>query len=218
MIPGDLSEVNVDGYVIDIVRNGMLVEIQTQNFSALKSKLIDLIERHLVRLVYPIPKEKWIIYTTMDGKEHFDRRKSPKRGRIEEVFSELVSFPNLVRNSNFSLEVLLIIEEELRCREIGWKYDRWKVIDRIPLEISERVVFQSESDFFKLLPSNLKIPFTSLNLANAIHLPRYLSQKMIYCLREIGVIEVVGKYRNSMLYAPSKTYQTNINTANSLRT
>jgi hypothetical protein len=37
--PGDLLEVSVDGYVADIARGHLLVEIQTRNFAAIKQKL-----------------------------------------------------------------------------------------------------------------------------------------------------------------------------------
>jgi len=37
-------------------------------------------------------------------------------------------------------------------------------------------------------------------LALAIQHPRALAQKMAYCLREMGVLEVVGKQRNALLY------------------
>jgi len=34
--PGDQLEVPLDGYYIDIVRDDMLIEIQTRNFSSIK--------------------------------------------------------------------------------------------------------------------------------------------------------------------------------------
>jgi hypothetical protein len=34
--PGDRFEVPVDGFVIDVVRDDLLIEIQTRNFSSLK--------------------------------------------------------------------------------------------------------------------------------------------------------------------------------------
>ena len=57
----DLFEVLVDGFVIDIVRGDLLVEIQTQSFAAVKQKLTSLVAQHPVRLVYPIAHEKWIL-------------------------------------------------------------------------------------------------------------------------------------------------------------
>ena len=59
--PGDRTEVSVDRFIIDIVRDDLLVEIQTQNFSAIKSKLIELTTHYPIRLVHPIAQEKWIV-------------------------------------------------------------------------------------------------------------------------------------------------------------
>jgi len=35
-LPGDKLEVKVDDFIVDIVRNGFLIEIETRNFSAIK--------------------------------------------------------------------------------------------------------------------------------------------------------------------------------------
>jgi len=43
--PGDRFEVPVDGYVIDLVRDDLLIEVQTSGFSSMKEKLRDLLER-----------------------------------------------------------------------------------------------------------------------------------------------------------------------------
>ncbi len=51
---GAQTEVIVDGYVIDLLQDGVLVEIQTGNFRAIRRKLIALTAAgHPVRLVYP---------------------------------------------------------------------------------------------------------------------------------------------------------------------
>src|SRR5262245_29727482 len=56
--PGDAFEVRVDGYVIDLVRaDGELVEVQTGGFSALRTKLDALLDRHPIRIVQPIAAE-----------------------------------------------------------------------------------------------------------------------------------------------------------------
>jgi hypothetical protein len=61
------------------------------------------------------------------------RRKSPKRGRLEDLFWELVSIPQLLSNPNFSLEVLMIRGEEVRryegkraWRRRGWAPGAWR--------------------------------------------------------------------------------------------
>jgi hypothetical protein len=96
--PGDQFEVTVDGYVIDIVRDNLLLEIQTSNFSSIKSKLKDLVGVHRIRVIYPIAQEKWIVKLANDNSGEYTCRKSPKRGRVEDLFWEMVSFPQLLAN------------------------------------------------------------------------------------------------------------------------
>jgi len=47
-------------------------------------------------------------------------------------------------------------------------------------------------------------PFSTRELAEGIEQPRWLAQKMAYCLRHMGAIEVVGKKGNSLLYSVSE--------------
>ena len=48
--PGDRFEVEIGGYVIDLVQDGLLIEIQTGNFSSIRNKLNALLPDHPVRL------------------------------------------------------------------------------------------------------------------------------------------------------------------------
>lgn len=199
--PGDRFEVLVDGYVIDIQRGDLLIEIQTGNFSALKAKLSTLVSEHPVRLVYPIPQEKWIIKIP-EGDGKTQRRKSPKRGSVEEVFRELVSFPDMLAEPNFSLEVLLIQEEEVR-RFDGrrrWRRRGWVTEERRLLGVVAQQSFETPANLWALMPSNLPPTFTTSDLARAMGKPRRLAQQAAYCLRKMGVITSVGKQGRSVAY------------------
>lgn len=200
--PSDQIETKVDGFVIDIVRDDLLVEIQTRGFSSLKQKLDTLVAHHPVRLVYPIACEKWIVKLADDEGNQLSRRKSPKRGIFQDVFAELVSFPHLVQESNFSLEVLLIQEDELRRydRRRGWRRGGWVTHERRLLQVVDRQLFETPADVSSLLPSPLVEPFTTADLAVAIGRPRRLAQRMAYCLREIDIISQAGKRGNALLY------------------
>ena len=207
--PSDQVEVKVGGYVIDIVRGEQnrieeLIEIQTHNFSALRRKLPHLLEEHRVRLVYPIAQAKWIVRVKADRRTVISRRKSPKRGAVEDVFLELVSLPQLLAHPNFTLEVVLIHEEEVRAprtkRGRGrWGKD-WRVIDHRLLKVVEPIGFETPADLNRFIPPTLSAPFTSRDLAEALDRPVYLAQKMTYCLRQVGVLVVVGKQRGAWLY------------------
>jgi len=206
--PGDHLEEMVDGFHIDIVRRKLLIEIQNTNFSSIKNKLTTLTRKHRVRLIYPVAQEKWIVRVAADGIKQLGRRKSPKKGNLFHLFEELVSIPDLIKNRNFSLEVLLIQEEEIRRDDSmgSWRRKGWSIADHRFLEVVSRHVFKKPSDFLALIPSNLPEPFSTQDLAEGINQPRWLAQKMAYCLRKMGVIKEVGKTGNSILYStPNKS-------------
>jgi hypothetical protein len=200
-LPGDRFEVPVSGFVIDIVRDGLLIEIQTGNFASIKSKLTDLVQSHQVRLVYPIVQERWIIRPAAGRRGPAVRRKSPKRGRLEDLFWQLVSIPQLLPNPNFSVEVLLIREEEARRYEgkRQWRRGGWAVEARRLLQVLERRLFRQSEDWRGLLPRGLE-SFTASDLAIAMNTNRELSEKMAYCLRQGRVIELIGKRGRANLY------------------
>jgi hypothetical protein len=200
--PGDCLEVQVEGYVVDIVRGDLLIEIQTRNFAKLKDKLHRLADAHPVRLVHPIAAEKWITRLAEDGETRLSRRKSPKRGRLEHVFSELIRMPHLMSHPNFSLEVLLIREEEIQVEDGrgSWRRKGRSIADRRLLEVLSSQVFTMPEDFLILLPAELPEVFTTRDLARSSGHPRRIAQKMAYCLSRMGAIQPVGFEKQSKLY------------------
>ena len=204
----DRFEVPVDGYLIDIVRGRCLIEIQTRAFAAIKRKLFKLTKRHPVRLIHQIAREKWIVRLSRHEDVPLGRRKSPKRGSLLDVFGELVSFPGLLIDPNFSLEVLLIHEEEVRRQDgthRAWRRRGWVTQERRLLRVLDRHLFETPSDLAALLPADLPEPFTTADLAAAIEKPRHLAGQMAYCLREMRVIAPVGKRGNAILYRHSES-------------
>jgi hypothetical protein len=194
-------EVSVDGYIIDVVRGEQLIEIQTRKFSAIKGKLRKLMRNHPVRLVHPIAQEKWIIRQTKDG-EVIGRRKSPKQMTILHIFEELVSIPAFIVHPNFSIEVLLTTEEEIRVNDGkgSWRRRGWSNIDRRLVDVLERKLFSSPDDFLCLIPNIIEEPFTTRTLAESLKVPIRLVQKMTYCMRKMGILKIVGKDGNAHLY------------------
>jgi len=196
--PGDRFEVPVDGFFIDIVRGSQLIEIQTRNLSAINTKLQKLTRSHQVRLIYPIVKEKWIVRSVTTNTDAVVRRKSPKRGRLEDLFWELVSITQLLSNPNFSLEVLMIREEEVR------RYDRrrrkgWVLERRQLLEVVDQHLFTKPEDWLAFVPVGLH-SFTTIELATGMSANRELAQKLAYCLKHSRMIELIGRRGRSNLY------------------
>jgi len=199
--PGDQFEVAVDGFVIDIVRDDLLLEIQTGNLASIKSKLTKLARSHQIRLIYPIAQDKWIVRLAKDDSNGTARRKSPKRGRLEDQFWEMVSFPQLLANPNFSLEVLMIREEEVRRYEgkRRWRRRGWVTEERRLLGVEEQRLYAEPADWKRFLPTDFET-FTARDLAEEIGIRTQLAQKMVYCLRKVRVLELLGKQGRANLY------------------
>lgn len=200
--PGDQVEAKVDGYFIDLVRAGELIEIQTRNLGALRRKLHTLLEHHPVRLIYPIAQEKWIVRKTSSGKKIIARRKSPKVGRLIDLFAELVSLPELINHDNLVLEIALIQEEEIRHADGrgSWRRKGQSVKDHKLLGVLETVTFGKKEDFLRFLPTDLEQPFTNQSLTERIGGSIHTTRQMTYCFRKMGLIQQVGKNRNQLLF------------------
>ena len=205
--PDDRVEVSVDGFTVDIVRGELLIEIQTRNLSAIKRKLTKLVEQHPVRLVYPVALDRWIVRQSQNGKRVLGRRKSPKRGMVEHVFVELVSIPQLLAHPNFTLQVVLIQEEEVRRYDgsRNWRRKGWGTHERRLVQVVGQRLFDTPQDMLALIPATLLEPFTTTDLAKATGQPLWLAQKMAYCLRAMGAITVVGKRGRGILYVRAAT-------------
>ena len=204
MVSGDELEVRVEDFIIDILRGKLLIEIQTGNFFAVKKKLVKLLSNNQVRLVYPIAKLKWIVHVSSSG-EFVSKRKSPKKGKLTDLFYELIHTPSLIEDRNFSLEVLLIEEEELRCNDGrgSWRKNGISVKDRRLVKVFDRIVFEDRRDFLEFLPKELDGCFTNKVLALKLEISCRLAQKITYCLRKMGVISIAGKKSNELLFQVS---------------
>ncbi|UCE95773.1 MAG: hypothetical protein JSV51_08715 [Candidatus Bathyarchaeota archaeon] len=193
-LPGDRFETIVDGFIIDIVRGPLLIEIQTRNFSAIKKKLTCLVEKHRVRLVHPILEKKYLVLNSKSGKI-IRRRKSPRKGKIADLFFELVSIPALIRENNFTLEVLMIEGEETRCNngKGSWRRKGVSIRDKRLLHVVNSTLFKNEKDFTRFLPADIGWRFTNTELAKKGGISISLARKITYCLKKMNVIMVSGK-------------------------
>ena len=194
-------ESTLGDYRVDVIRGDLLIEIQTRSFSSIRDKLRDLANDHKVRLVHPIAQQKWVIRLNESGTQ-VSKRKSPKRGRVEDIFYELVYLPKLLMNPNFELEVALVDLEEywIDDGKGSWRRRRWSIHDKRMVEMKERKLFQSPCDFLVLLPESLPDAFTSTMLAECSGLSKRLAQKMLYCLTKMGTVVRDGKRGRAYLY------------------
>jgi len=196
--PGDAIEVPLEGYFIDVVRGDLLIEIQTRSFSSIRNKMEALLTEHCVRLVHPIAARRWIVRLTPDG-EVLGRRRSPKRGRLLDLFGELVYLWRLYERPGFECEVLMTHEEEVRCLDGkgSWRRRGQSIVDRRLLDVVARIDLSSPAALLQVLPEGLDQPFTNKALAAALKAPVRLASRATYCMSKLGLIERVGKVGNA---------------------
>ncbi len=200
--PGDRFEERVDGYIVDLHHGDCCIEIQTRRLGAIKRKLKALLEHHHVRVVYPIAREKWIVHLAVRSGRVTSRRKSPRKGKLLDLFDELVSIADLFLDANLSLDVVMTREEEVR-RPDGkgsWRRKGQSIDDRRLLQVLETVRFESSRDFHRFLPPNLPQRFSNAYLAECGAMSIYTARKVTYCLRKMGLIHKVGRDGRQLLF------------------
>ena len=198
---GDRLEVPLDAYIVDILRDDLVVEIQTGSFAKVATKLEDLVQRHRVRLVHPVIAERVIVRVDAQG-ELLSRRRSPKRGGTQDVFTELVACPTLLAHPSFSLELVVVRVEEWRRFDgrRAWRRKGWVVVERRLLDVVDTVALEAPTDLRALAPTQLGDPFTTADLAAAWQRDRRLAQRAVYCMRMLGLVRVVDRVGNARVY------------------
>jgi len=198
-LPGDCYEVELEGFVIDIVRGEDLIEIQTGSFGSMGTKLDKLLADHRITVVYPVSTVVTLIRPGMAD------RRSPKHGALHDVFNELVSLPTMLDHPNFSLEVVLVREQRVKVHDPSLRRRRggWRTVDRRLESVEDVVRFDHPRDLDGFLPDELPDIFTTSDIAAGSPYDRGLAQKVAYCLRGLGRIEVVGRDATGYQYRRS---------------
>lgn len=199
--PGDLFEVPLGNFVIDIARRfgepeELLLEIQTGSFRAMGKKLDTLLEEHRILLIHPIA------VVSMLERPEAKPRKSPKKGSIYSLFSELVSIPTLLDHPNLTLDVVLVevvkiqkFDPKLRRRRGGYR-----TVDRRLQRITDTYHFEQVDDLLALLPESVPETFTTADIALEAKISRNEAQKLAYCFREARLIEELQRTRAGITY------------------
>lgn len=198
----DRQEIPIENYVADIYSDGEIIEIQTRQFNKLRDKLQTFLSLYPVTVVYPIPREKWLIWVDEESGELSKKRKSPAKGNPYVAFIELYKIKMFLKDPNLRLRFVLIDMEEYRLLN-GWSKDKKKGstrYDRIPTQLVEEVEINCPEDYMQFVPYELEDDFTTKDFAKAAHIPVNLAQTVLNILFFVGTVERVGKQGRAYLY------------------
>jgi hypothetical protein len=181
--PGDEFEVPLEGFVIDIRRGDLLIEVQTGSFGAMANKLDRLLGHHRLLLVHPIAVSTRLV------RPGAAPRRSPKKGSIYSLFDELVSIPTLLDHPNLTIEVALVAVDRMQAPDPTARRGRggFRTVDRRLTEIVAVERFTTAADLARLVPPGLPQPFTTADLARCAGIARDSAQKMAFCCAPLGL-------------------------------
>lgn len=197
-------EVSLGNYRIDAISQGCLVEIQLSSLAAIRDKIRTLLKDHQVVVVKTIIVRKMLVKRSEEHGSVVSRRQSPKRGTIFDLFHELIHFTRVFPHEHLTLEVPLIDIEDWRYpghgRRRRWRRDDHQVEDQKLIAVHEMHRFKTAADLARLVAGPLPQPFHTGHLAEAFQVPRWIAQRIAYCLRQVNAVREIGKQGNTRLY------------------
>ncbi len=199
--PGARFEIELEGFVVDVVCDDLLIEVQTRNVGALRHKLTTLLRSHRLLLVVPVAGERWIVRRD-DAGTTLSRRRSPKRADLLDALAALVGIPSLLDHPNLEIEAVVTRDEETREHRPGvaWRRRGWVTVERRLLNVLERHRMRGARDWLRVLPSALDEPFTTADIARGRASRRPVAQRAAFVLREAGVIAATGRVGRAVGY------------------
>lgn len=195
---GIAREVRRGPYRADAVApDGTWIEVQSGALGPLRAKLRALLPEQAVRVVKPVVVSRVIVRA---GSGASRPRRSPWRGDLADVFEDFVGLATVFPNPNLTVDVLAVEIEE--HRETRRRRPGYAVVDRRLLAIRETVPLSRAEDLWRLLPS---VPagdkaFTTVEIAGWLGCPRARAQRVAYCLRLTGAVEIVGRGGSGVVY------------------
>lgn len=199
-------EIPVDGYQIDVIKGRLLIEIQTRSFSSIKVKLARLLPNHKVHLVYPLIVGKQIVLLDKRKKKQIHTRKSPHHGELLDIVKELIYIPAAILHKNLTLDVIHVNVRETRTRDGkgSWRRKGVSIVDRELVSVLDHHIFKCPADYKMLLPKQIPKEFTTKDLSEKGKIPRSMANRLVYFLRKIEVIYVIGQKDRFYLYRAKK--------------
>ncbi|MFN5298397.1 MAG: hypothetical protein ACK5HA_08870, partial [Planctomycetaceae bacterium] len=150
--PGE-QEVARDGFRIDAIHEGELIEIQHASLGALRTKIRRLLIAHSVTIVKPLAQTKRIVSRPSPAAP-IKARNSPLHQGWLHLFDDLVHFVDVFPHPRLTLEVVLTEQEELRePRQTRRRFGRtYRVCDRRLTAVLERRAIRTPTDLLAFLP------------------------------------------------------------------
>ena len=197
-----LPEQEFGGFLVDVVTDDELIEVQTRGLGKLRRKIVTLSVQRPIRIVHPVARET-VINKLSAGGELVSSRRSPKRGRVEDAFREIVSIADLLPDPAVTIDVLIVDVVETRIDDGtgSWRRRGVRIAGRALSRIVALHRLCSGADYLAHIPPELReTRFTNEDLIAATGLPYRTVQPVTSALRKMTVLSVVGRSGRHTVY------------------
>ena len=180
------------GFLADILNDEGVIEVQTRGLYKLNRKLAEYSALVSVTVVHPVIRRRGIVYLDPETGELSKPRLSPKRGRTEDAFSELVHIRNELKLPGVRVVIPLIDAEEYRIKQgRATRYGRKPLkFELIPKALVGETELDRPGDWLALLPEELNSRrFSVKELAECAKLPERTASAMCAVLLSLGALE-----------------------------
>jgi hypothetical protein len=190
-------------FVADILSGNTIYEIQTGSFAPLKDKIQWILDNTLynIILIHPIAESKWVHLIDAEGNIG-PRKKSPVRGKLEDIAPELYYLRDFLNSPRFSLVILMMEAEQYKKNTVKDKRRRpkYKKYELIPISLLRAHIFKEISDYSCFIPETLPERFTvkQYSLESKIHGINAYSITKTLCY--VGLLEEDGKIGRAVAY------------------
>ncbi len=198
-------EVRIGRYVADVFDGERIVEIQTRQFRNLCPKLGAFLERYPVRVVHPVFRSRYLVWTDPETGISSKPHKCRTVGTPLEAFTELYAIRSFLSSERLSVELLFLDVDEYRLLD-GRGADRKKgatKLEKIPREVPDSVLLQTKADYAALLPEALPERFTVSQFSRLTGVRGRAAYSAVHVLETLGLLRQDGLDGRAAVYVRS---------------
>lgn len=137
-------EIRYKNYIADIKKDNRIYEIQSANFYRMRDKIEAFTAEDDLMIVFPIPREKNIVWIDPDTGESSKPRRSPKKGSEYDIFHEIYMIRDLISNPRLGfIAVLMDVTSALIPNSLENEFTAkdFSVACRISLSLAQKTLY-----------------------------------------------------------------------------
>lgn len=193
-------------FVADIKNEERIFEIQTGNSYPLIKKLRAYGGKYPVTVVKPVFIKNTILWMDPETYAIDEKAGRGKRGRAEDILSDMKNLLEFLPQADVNVLLIFMETEEYRLRDGYGEKGKLRAtkVDKMPVIITDDILFESPADWAILFPESVQAPFTVPELAKALRLSAFHAYRAVKVFELSGCVRAVGKRGKAALYEPVK--------------